>query len=190
MVVRNLLLCLLCLFCLTSCTEFSVGKAVGDFTLEDRPFGSSVMDSKTEISLKSDLFDVNHTYPVKVSLIVSERRALLTGTMDSQDEIDEVESIIWKNPYITKVYNYLDLTESGIVDSGKDIWLSKLVSLHLLGAKGVTSSNYKTLINNKIVYVLGYSESEKERDLMLQTLRQVPGIRRIIHFVIIHKKEK
>ena len=188
--LKNLCLCFSFLFCLSSCTSLYVGKAVGDFTLEDRPFGSSVMDSKTEISLKSDLFDANHTYIANVNLIVSERRALVTGNLNSQEEIDDVESIIWKNPYITKVYNYLDLTQNGIVDSGKDAILSKTVRLRLIGTEGVTSSNYKTLVNNKIVYVLGYSESEKERDLMLQSLQQVSGLRRIIPFVIICKKEK
>jgi osmotically-inducible protein OsmY len=193
MVVKKLFFFLSLFFVSTlisACTELSIGKTVGDFTLEDRPFGSSVMDSKTEISLKSDLFDYNHTFPVKVSLMVSERRALIVGNMDSQEEIDAVERIIWKNPYITEVYNYLELTENGIVDSSKDFLLSKAVRLHLIGAEGVTSSNYKTLVNNKIVYVLGYAESAKEKDLMLQTLQKVTGLRRIVPFVIIVKKEK
>lgn len=177
-----------CLFFIPGCAEITLGKAVGDFTLEDRPFGSSVMDSKTEISLKSDLFDYDHTFPVKVSLIVSERRALVVGNMDSQEEIDAVERIIWENPYITEVYNYMTLTSNGIVDTGKDAWLSKAVIFHLIGEEGVTSSNYKTLVKNKIVYVLGYAESEKEKELMLQTLKNVSGLRRIMPFVIIHDK--
>ena len=107
---------------------------------------------------------------------------------DSQEEIDAVERIIWENPYITEVYNYMTLTSNGIVDTGKDAWLSKAVIFHLIGEEGVTSSNYKTLVKNKIVYVLGYAESEKEKELMLQTLKNVSGLRRIMPFVIIHDK--
>ena len=173
---------------LSSCAELTAGKAASDYALEDRPFGSSIADTKAEFSLKSDLFDTNHTYPLKVSLIVSERRVLLAGNMDNQQQIDEVESVIWKNPYVKEVYNYLDLADNSIIDSGKDILLDKAIKMHLIGAEGVTSSNYKVLVNNKIAYILGYAESAKERDLMIKALQKVAGLRRIVPFVIIHKK--
>ncbi len=189
MVLKKLFF-LLILFCVPSCTGLYMGKTVGDFTLEDRPFGSSVMDSKTELSLKSDLFDRDHTLPTKVSLIVSERRALVVGNLDSTEEIDTVKEIIWSNPYITKVYDYMTVNQNGTIDAGKDIYLAKAVTMRLIGTEGVTSSNYKTLVNNKIAYVLGYAESEKEKELMLQALRKVSGLRRIVHFVLIRPQEK
>lgn len=190
LILRKLILSLSLIFIASissSCTEIAASKAALNFALEDRPFGSSVQDTKTEISLATDFFDYEHTMPTKISVIVSERRALLVGELETQEDIDKITSIVWNNDYIIKVYNYIELADdtSDIIDSTKDIALNKLILAKLIGTEGVTSSNYKTLVHDKIAYVLGYSGDKHEKELALKAMKQVPGLRRVIPFIII-----
>ena len=171
---------------LTACTEIQATKAVISFATEDRPFGDSLMDSKTEISLKSDLFQLYHTYPVELVLLVSERRALVAGYLESQDEIDAVIAKIWENPYITTVYNHLELLpKNSLLEDGDDMVLAKLVAARLLLCENLTSANYKTAVFDNIAYVIGLTDSEDEAHRAINEIKKVAGLRKIISYVII-----
>ena len=171
---------------LAACTEIQATKAVISFATEDRPFGDSLMDSQAEISLKSDLFQLYHTYPIELVLLVSERRALVAGYLESQDEIDTVIAKIWENPYITKVYNHLELLpKNSLLEDGDDMVLGKLVTARLLLCENLTSANYKTAVFDKIAYVIGFSSSEEEVQRAINEIKKVAGLRKIISYVII-----
>jgi len=171
---------------LAACTEIQATKAVISFATEDRPFGDSLMDSRTEISLKSDLFQLYHTYPVELVLLVSERRALVAGYLESQDEIDAVIAKIWENPYITTVYNHLELLpKNSLLEDGDDMVLAKLVAARLLLCEDLTSANYKTAVFDKIAYVIGLSASKDEVQRAINEIKKVAGLRKIISYVII-----
>ena len=171
---------------LTACTEIQATKAVISFATEDRPFGDSLKDTQAEISLKSDLFRLNHTYPLELVLLVSERRALVAGYLESQDEIDAVIAKIWKNPYITKVYNHLEvLPKNSLLEDGDDMVLAKLVAARLLLCENLTSANYKTAVFDNIAYVIGLTDSEDEAHRAVNEIKKVAGLRKIISYVII-----
>ena len=171
---------------LTACTEIQATKAVISFATEDRPFGDSLKDTQAEISLKSDLFRLNHTYPLELVLLVSERRALVAGYLESQDEIDAVIAKIWKNPYITKVYNHLEvLPQNSLLEDGDDMVLTKLVAARLLLCENLTSANYKTAVFDNIAYVIGLTDSEDEAHRAVNEIKKVAGLRKIISYVII-----
>lgn len=171
---------------LTACTEIQATKAVISFATEDRPFGDSLKDTQAEISLKSDLFRLNHTYPLELVLLVSERRALVAGYLESQDEIDAVIAKIWKNPYITKVYNHLEvLPQNSLLEDGDDMVLAKLVAARLLLCENLTSANYKTAVFDNIAYVIGLTDSEDEAHRAVNEIKKVAGLRKIISYVII-----
>ena len=171
---------------LTACTEIQATKAVISFATEDRPFGDSLKDTQAEISLKSDLFRLNHTYPLELVLLVSERRALVAGYLESQDEIDAVIAKIWENPYITKVYNHLEvLPQNSLLEDGDDMVLAKLVAARLLLCENLTSANYKTAVFDNIAYVIGLTDSEDEAHRAVNEIKKVAGLRKIISYVII-----
>ena len=171
---------------LTACTEIQATKAVISFATEDRPFGDSLKDTQAEISLKSDLFRLNHTYPLELVLLVSERRALVAGYLESQDEIDAVIAKIWENPYITKVYNHLEvLPQNSLLEDGDDMVLTKLVAARLLLCENLTSANYKTAVFDNIAYVIGLTDSEDEAHRAVNEIKKVAGLRKIISYVII-----
>ena len=171
---------------LTACTEIQATKAVISFATEDRPFGDSLMDSQTEISLKSDLFQLYHTYPLELVLLVSERRALVAGYLESQEEIDTVIAKIWENPYITTVYNHLELLpKNSLLEDGDDMVLAKLIAARLLLCENLTSANYKTAVFDKIAYVIGLSASKDEVQRAINEIKKVAGLRKIVSYVII-----
>ncbi len=178
------------LILLSACTEIQATKAVVSFATEDRPFGDSLQDTQAEISLKSDLFRLYHTYPLELVLLVSESRALVAGYLDSQDEIDAVIATIWENPYITKVYNHLEvLPKNSLVDDGTDMVLAKLITARLLLCEGLTSANYKTAVFDNIAYVLGLSASKTEAERAIAEIKKVAGLRKIISYVIIESDD-
>lgn len=160
--------------------------ATVSYLTEDRKFGDSIKDNENEISLRSDLFQQNHTYPVDVSLVVSERRLLIVGNVDSQNDIDTILEILWKNPYITKVYNHLTVKkDSSFADFSQDVILDKKVWAYLIGTQGVTTANYKTLVHNKTLYILGSTSSQKEKTKALNAVKNVSGLREIVEYIII-----
>ena len=181
-----LLASLVFLFFLTACTEIQATKAVISFATEDRPFGDSLKDTQTEISLKSDLFQLNHAYPVELVLLVSERRALAAGYLESQDEIDAVIAKIWENPYITKVYNHLEvLPQTTLLENSDDMMLAKLITARLLLCEGLTSANYKTAVFDNVAYVLGLTDSEDEAHMAISSIKKVAGLRKIISYITV-----
>ena len=171
---------------LAACTEIQATKAVISFATEDRPFGDSLKDTQAEISLKSDLFQLNHAYPVELVLLVSERRALVAGYLESQDEIDAVIAKIWESPYITKVYNHLEiLPQTSLLENSDDMMLAKLVTARLLLCEDLTSANYKTAVFDNVAYVLGLTASEDEAHLAINSIKKVAGLRKIISYITV-----
>ena len=182
-----LIFCFLTPFLFGCTTAVIAGStATVSYATEDRNFSSSVKDNENEISLRSDLFQKNHTYSVDVSLVISERRLLVVGNVDSEKDIDTILETLWKNPYITEIYNHLTIkNNSDFLDFSQDFILNKKVWGYLIGTSGVTSANYKTLVKNKTLYVLGSTSSEKEKTLAINALKEVSGLRGIVEYIII-----
>lgn len=172
------------LFLVGSSIIFS-GCAINYLT-EDRSFNGSVKDSEAEISLRNALFQKDQNYFADVSVIVAEKRALLTGSVDSSESIDEIVTIVNKNSYITDVYNHLTVNSNGsIKDSSMDLFLNKKIFAALVSTEGVTSANYKTVVKDRIAYIMGSTNSSKEKALALKAAREVSGLRKVVDYIII-----
>lgn len=170
----------------SSCTAVVAGNTVANFATEDRPFGDSVKDSETEIYLKNAFFQKNHAYLTEVSIFVSERRALLTGSVETESEIQDIIEITRSNSYITDIYNHISLKDKDSVRSdGIDIFLNKKIFAELLGGEHITSANYKTVVQDRIAYIIGSTKSLEEKKLVLERLRNISGLRKIVDYIII-----
>ena len=151
------------LFLVGSSIIFS-GCAINYLT-EDRSFNGSVKDSEAEISLRNALFQKDQNYFADVSVIVAEKRALLTGSVDSSESIDEIVTIVNKNSYITDVYNHLTVNSNcSIKDSSMDLFLNKKIFAALVSTEGVTSANYKTVVKDRLPpHCLHYGFDEQQQ---------------------------
>ncbi len=170
----------------SGCGAIVAGNSAANFATEDRAFGDSVQDSENELTLRNALFQKDYSYLAEASVIVAERRVLLTGSVASQNDIEQIVAICWENPYVTEVYNHLTISDSDSVkDSGTDVFLNKKIFAELLTTSGITSANYKTVVKDRIAYIIGSTKSAEEKKKALQAVRSISGIRKIVEYITV-----
>ncbi len=166
-------------FALTGC----VGVAL---TTQERSFSHAVDDFNTRTELNARLLGESASLFANVSTTVIEGRVHLSGNVPTNEERMTATKLAWETPNVTEVVNDIEVTADGTVgDIARDRWISAQVRSRILTDSSIKDINYTIDTQNKIVYIHGIAQSQRELDRVLVHARSVSDVRRVVNYALL-----
>ena len=183
------LISLTSLLLLSSCLPVMVGGAgAATVTAAAREKGLSggMSDSTISTSIKSKLYSYDRDVHRRVGVNVQNGEVLLTGSLDSQDVINEVERLTWSVDGVKKVLNEMGVnTDDGIAvgEITTDSWVTTQIKSSLLFNGDIKSINYSIKTVSGIVHVMGIAQNQAELDKVLDIAKTTRGVKTVKSYV-------
>ncbi len=183
---------LLFVLILTNCSvPVATGVATKAATVSnsDRSIGEYVDDVLIKAILKNSYFDQSEKIFFNVDVEVSQGRVLLTGTVDNIDLRIEATRIAWGVKGVQTVINEIQISESdNILNFADDLVISTKVYAKLMLDEEVNSLNYNIETVNKVVYIIGISNSSDEKKKAIDLTKEVFGVEEVVEYITIKSK--
>ncbi|MDR1233629.1 MAG: BON domain-containing protein [Holosporales bacterium] len=179
---------------LTGCVPVMVGTGVvtgGYLLCRDKKFGDSINDTEIEAKIKKKLYSINPVLYSDASVMVDHGCVLLTGIVHESDWINLAEKEAWATNGVVSVDNCLSYGK-GISASQlmKDGIITSSCRAAILCTPKIKSINFKIKTMDGGVYLIGLAESNEERDLVLSKAQNISGVKKILSFIRVAKKQK
>ncbi len=120
-----------------------------------------------------------------ITVTVLEGRVLLTGSIASQNYINEAIKIAWSIRGVKEVIDGLIVEMKPMSDSANDIFIEKAIDSRLLLEKKLISTNYKVIVNHNIVHILGIAQNQDEMDRALHIASNTKGVKKVMNYIIL-----
>ena len=177
---------------LTNCSvPVATGVATKAVTVSnsDRSIGEFVDDVLIKTVLKNSYFDQSEKIFFNVDVEVSQGRVLLTGTVDNIDLRIEATRIAWGIKGVQTVINEIQISQSdSILNFADDLVISTKVMAKIMLDEDVNSLNYKIETVNKIVYIIGISDSSDEKQKVIDLSKEVFGVEEVVDYITINSE--
>ena len=181
------ILAIMAILTLTSCAQVIVGGTAssGLVLVQERSTKQAAIDilikAKIEESMFSNSYDKLFS---KVRVIVYEGKVLLVGTVESQDTSIKAEELSWQTKNVKEVANYISVGKNDIVDYVKDTRISLEFRAKLLTDQEISEVNFSSTTENRILYIVGIAQNEKEISQVLDHASNIAGVKKIINLII------
>ena len=191
--MRNFLIgfgLLFILFNYTNCLVLGIAAtaATGAVIAEERTVGNVVDDNVDVNAIRIDLSKKKETYK-DVHVEVFEGRVLLTGRVDNEEDKENLDKLIWPVSRVIEIINEVDIEEdnqeSNMNKIMQDSWISTKIRSKLLFNRKTKSLNYKIVVYNKKVYLIGVAKNQEEIDSMLEIVSHVSGVEEVKSFIVL-----
>ncbi len=171
---------------LGGCVGAAVGGAaiVGVTVAEERSVGHAIDDTVILASVNHQLFQADIELFRAVGVEVVEGRVLLTGSVAEPDDRVEAVRLAWRAERVSEVINEIQVTDrGGIVDYGRDTWISAQLKTKLLLDKEIRAINYNVETVNGVVYMIGIAQDQAELERATNHARTIPNVAKVISHV-------
>lgn len=172
---------------LTAClpTIFTAATATTLSSAKDRTFGDTVDDNIISTKLKKEFiargFKKLYT---KITAEVVQHRVLLTGEVESDDDIVSAVDIAWSIAGVKEVINELKISEDSnkfdTVQYAKDSWISSRIKTSIFFNRSIKFVNYTVVTQKNIVYLFGIARSEEELQNVTKIASEVAGVEKVV----------
>lgn len=160
------------------------GATAGIGVAQDRGLQGSARDTWLSTQVQEKWFATNFDMYSKLSVTVSEGRALLTGTVQDPEMRVEAVRLAWQIEGLTEVINEIEVVDkSTLVDAARDYWITTQLRAKLLFASDVKSINYSVDTVNGTVFLMGIARSQAELDIVSNHARNLAYVRRVVSYV-------
>ncbi|MEK9672072.1 MAG: BON domain-containing protein [Rhodospirillaceae bacterium] len=187
--VASLLLMALLVLTLGGCAGVVVGAGatVGVAALDERGVEGVARDTAIETQIRakwlsSDL-DKGGALSIEGGIIVHEGRALLTGTMKSEEARAKAVAYAWQVEGVKKVINEIEIGDDTVTDIAVDSWITAQLTSKLTLDQNVKAINFKIETNAHKVYIIGIARSEAEHRRVIGHARSVARVRDVIDHI-------
>lgn len=181
------------LLLINSCVEFVAVTSVvtGNLAIREK----SLSDSKDDLVITSKIIKEFTLKGLKkpsgpIDVTVNEKRVLLTGITDNEDIAKRALDLCWKVKGVKEVIDEIqiapkkDLLKS-MTGYSIDAIITTKTELKMLLDKDISSSNYKVITVNKIIYLIGVAQDEDEIFRVTNLAAKIKGANKVISHVIL-----
>ncbi|WP_236870536.1 BON domain-containing protein [Candidatus Bandiella numerosa] len=185
--LKSFFLCFL-LLSMSNCAVIGIATTAttGTIIAEDRSVGDIIDDKSMAIKIRHQYVKNSVDGSLRgVSLEVYEGRVLLVGHVTSTEYKDEAEKLAWVVRGVKEVINDITISEKNEASLPGDVWISTKLRSKFLVNKEVHSVNYKIMVYNKVVYLLGVAETQKELEIALNVAGEVQGVAKVKNYILV-----
>lgn len=183
------LICFISLIVLVSGCQFmgtilTGTQKVTTLILDDRPLNDDVADTQLNLKLRDKYIKLDSKLSVDIDVTVFEGRVLLTGAVGDIDLVDKIVEVTWCTDGVKKVYNYIRIAEPLSIEKVNfDAAVSAKIRTQLMITKDVSSSNYKIVMENGTVYIMGIAENIEELERVAAVMRDTVGVQKVVPLI-------
>ncbi len=136
-----------------------------------------IIENKTLVNLSKASVTVRDAH---ISVTSFNGVMLLTGQVPNEATKQEAEQVAMQTRKVRKIHNELEIAgPTSTIVRANDAYLTSRVKLQLLGDIDIEGGRFKVVTENSSTYLMGLV-TQKEGDKAVNSVRTVPGIRRIV----------
>jgi len=172
---------------LTSCAQVVIGGATstGLVLVQERSAKQAALDIIIKTKIEESMFSKSYEKLFsKVRVIVYEGKVLLVGTVENKDTSIKAEEISWETKNVEEVANYISVGKNDLVDYVKDTRISLEFRAKLLTDQEISEVNFSSTTENRILYIVGIAQDEKEMIKVLDHASNIAGVKKIVNLII------
>ncbi len=186
--MRYALCILLCGLILQGCSPLGaaagIGSKIGVASAEERGLSGNIKDTQIDAEIQHLWFQHNLEMFSNLSIVVYDKRVLLTGTVTTgQQRLDAVR-LAWKVEEVREVINEIHVgAPPGIQQSAKDTLIVNQLEAELLFDGDVRTINYQFNVHEGVVYMIGVAQNQQELEAVVDTARNIANVQKVISHV-------
>lgn len=183
-IVLLLILCCLISGCQLYGLMITGVRKVTTVVMDDRSLSDDVYDAQINLTLRDAFVQIDPKLGLDVEPTVFEGNVLLTGAIPNIDLVDQIVETTWQTEGVKKVYNYIRLANPPSLDVvNMDAAISAKIRTELIFTGGIPASNYKLIMENGTVYIMGIAKNKEELELVISCIKQTPGVQKVIPLI-------
>ena len=174
------------LWLLSSCSQVIVGGATSTsmIIVQERSSKQAAIDILIKAKIEEAMFsnDYDKLFS-KVRVIVYEGRVLLVGTVVEESIKETANQISWNTKNVNEVANYITIGKNDLIDYVKDTRISLELRAKMLTDKKVSEVNFSVTTENRILYLVGVAQNNKELNSVIEHASNIAGVKKIINLI-------
>ena len=169
-----------------SCSQVIVGGATSTsmIMVQERSSKQAAIDilikAKIEEAMFSDDYDKLFS---KVRVLVYESRVLLVGTVVEENIKEKADQISWNTKNVKEVANYITVGKNDLIDYFKDTRISLELRAKMLTDKEVSEVNFSITTENRVLYLVGIAQNNKELNKVIEHASNIAGVKKIVNLI-------
>ena len=175
---------ILCFILLSGCqflgTIANLGHRVYSIVADDRSTSDDISDVQINMAVRHALGEQKAALMLDVEVTVFEGEVLLTGAVPNVEVLEKIMTAVWSVDGVRKVYNYVRIDETpNLTETTEDAVIATQIKTKMTLTAGINASNYKLIVENGIVYLLGICSGEEEYQNVRAILMTTDGVEKI-----------
>ena len=169
-----------------SCSQVIFGGATstGMVMVQERSAKQAAIDILIKAKIEEAMFSDNYDKLFsKVRVIVYENRVLLVGTVAEENMKEKANQISWNTKDVKEVANYITIGKNDLIDYVKDTRISLELRAKLLTDKEISEVNFSSTTENRVLYIVGISQDQKELNKVIEHASNIAGVKKIINLI-------
>ena len=165
----------------------AVGAAstAGVAAVQERGFTGTLSDTKIKAAISEAYFKASEPIFLKVTVRVSEGRAMLLGGLADQALHDRAVQLAWAQAGVKQVIDELQAVEGGVGDYARDTWITTQINAKLTFDEIVLPINYSVDTVGGVVYLMGIAQDQRELDRVIDHANDVRHVKRVVSHVVL-----
>ena len=184
--VSRLFACFALIAMLGGCAGAFVGAgaSAGVAAYQERGIEGVVQDTKLATQIRAAYLEADATLATNIGIEVYERRAMLTGLIESEDLRANAVRLAWAVDGVKDVLNEIQIrNEEGIVEFAYDSWITAQLQTKITFDENIMAINYSLETVNSVIYLIGIAQDQAELDRVIAYARAIDRVRRVISHV-------
>ena len=174
------------LWMLASCSQVIVGGATSTsmIIVQERSAKQAAIDILIKAKIEEAMFSSDYDKLFsKVRVIVYEGRVLLVGTVIEKSIKKKADQISWDTKNVKEVANYITIGKNDLIDYVKDTRISLEIRAKMLTDKEVSEVNFSVTTENRILYLVGIAQNDKELNKVIEHASNIAGVKKIVNLI-------
>jgi len=152
----------------------------------DRSLGSVVDDATIKLNISHKFLGSENNLFINVNTKIIEGRVLLTGIVESQKIRIEAVKMVWEVEGVQEVINEVEVGDSTTIkEYANDLWINTQIKAQAAKTIGLRSLTYNFETIRGKVYVAGITSRPEQLDSLIETIKDVKGVKEIVNYVVI-----
>ena len=169
-----------------SCSQLIIGGATSTsmIIVQERSPKQAAIDILIKAKIEEAMFsnDYDKLFS-KVRVIVYEGRVLLVGTVVEESIKENANQISWNTKNVKEVANYIAIGKNDLIDYVKDTRISLELRAKMLADKEVSEVNFSVTTENRVLYLVGIAQNNKELNKVIEHASNIAGVKKIVNLI-------